>query len=119
MSQGAYQQMRLYFPSQAAAFSYLLFLLLYIPCVSTAAVITRELNKAWSWFSILWSLCLAYGVAVLFYQCATFNAHRAYSMIWIGSIICVYGLVVLGLAYIGKRGKRYDFIPVKTVFSSR
>lgn len=76
-----------YFVSKAAAFAYLLFILLYIPCVSTMAAIKQESNHKWMWFSILWSLLVAYTTAVLFYQVATFISHPLHCTIWISTIV--------------------------------
>jgi ferrous iron transport protein B len=59
-----YQQ----FGGKVGAFAYLLFILLYVPCASTMAVITKELNARWMVFSVVWSTGLAYAAAVLFYQ---------------------------------------------------
>lgn len=60
------------------AYAYLLFTLLYFPCVSVVAVIAKELNFKWAMFSVIWSTGLAYIIAALFYQIATLN-----SWIWI------------------------------------
>lgn len=60
-----------YFSSSISAYAYLLFILLYIPCVSTMAAIRQESSRRLMWFSILWSLGLAYSVAVIFYQIAS------------------------------------------------
>lgn len=65
------EQLRQHFGTSIAAYSYLLFILLYIPCVSTMAAIRQEATRRLMWFSIVWSIGLAYGVAVLFYQIAT------------------------------------------------
>lgn len=67
-------QLRQHFGSSIAAYSYLLFILLYIPCVSTMAAIRQEATRRLMWFSIVWSIGLAYGVAVLFYQIATLQS---------------------------------------------
>jgi len=75
------------FGGTAAAFSYLVFVLLYIPCVSTAAVIRRELNASWMWFSVLWSLALAYIVAVICYQVATFGIHPWSASAWVVTMV--------------------------------
>lgn len=56
------------------AYAYLLFTLLYFPCVSVVAVISKELNFKWALFSVVWSTGLAYLIAALFYQVATFNS---------------------------------------------
>lgn len=65
-----YGEMVRRFVNPAAAFAYLLFVLLYVPCASTMAVIRKELNTRWMVFSILWSTGLAYVTAVVFYQTA-------------------------------------------------
>jgi ferrous iron transport protein B len=79
------------FQSRAGAFAYLLFVLLYFPCVSATAVMAKELSKKWALFSVAWSTCLAYGVATCFYQLATFNAHRTHSSLHIMAIVISFG----------------------------
>ena len=67
-----------YFGGPIAAYSYMLFTLLYFPCVSVVAVIAKELDIKWALFSVAWSTGLAYIIAALFYQIATRN-----SLLWI------------------------------------
>ena len=56
------------FTSSAAAFSYLLFILLYCPCVSVVVMIFRELGFKWAAFSVVWTTGLAYVLAVGCFQ---------------------------------------------------
>lgn len=63
-----------YFGGPVEAYAYLLFTLLYFPCVSVVAVIAKELNIKWALFSVAWSTGLAYIIAALFYQIATQNS---------------------------------------------
>lgn len=94
-STGAYDVMRRHFDGGVGAFAYLLFVLLYFPCVSTAAVMARELNNYWTGFSMLWSLGLAYGVAVFFYQTATFTHHPTSALAWmLGIGVTLFGFLV-------------------------
>ncbi|MCR9192636.1 MAG: ferrous iron transport protein B [Gammaproteobacteria bacterium] len=86
------------FGSAKAAYAYLLFVLLYIPCVSTMAAIRQEATKPLMWASIGWSLVLAYGVAVLFYQMAI-GSHVLYLSIFMSTLV----LTVLVLAKLGGR----------------
>jgi len=51
-----------------AAFSYLVFILLYIPCVSTMAAIKEELGMRWMLFETALLPFVAYGMSVLVYQ---------------------------------------------------
>ena len=50
------------------AFSFLLFVLLYFPCVATIATLRREAGKVWAWFTVFHSLSLAWLVSFLVYQ---------------------------------------------------
>lgn len=111
ITRGVYGQMATRFGSPAAAFAYLLFILLYVPCVSTVAVIARELNRRWAIFSVTWMILVAYGVAVIFYQAVSFAQHPGYSLISIGLCLGLFVLIVLGLSvyarssrFSGKRG---------------
>lgn len=82
--------MSAYFSGKVGAFAYLIFVLLYFPCVSTTAVIAREIGKNWAIFSVLWTTFIAYGVAVLFYQTATWSQHPIATGMWILGISSVY-----------------------------
>lgn len=50
------------------AFSFLLFVLLYFPCVATIATLRREAGPRWAWFTVFHSLALAWLVSFLVYQ---------------------------------------------------
>lgn len=95
---GASQQMLLHFHSSASVFAYLLFILLYFPCVSTLAVIKSELGKSWAILSLTWSTFLAYGVSTLFYQFATFYQHPLTALVW----LLVSSLAILGVIVIAR-----------------
>lgn len=69
------------------AFAYLLFVLLYFPCVSVLATIARELNVFWAMFSVVWTTSLAYMLSVLFYQSATFFEHPERSCSWLITMV--------------------------------
>ena len=54
------------------AFSFMLFVLLYFPCVATIATLRREAGKGWAWFTVFHSLALAWLVSFLVYQIGTY-----------------------------------------------
>ncbi|WP_044183669.1 Fe(2+) transporter permease subunit FeoB [Phytobacter massiliensis] len=83
------------FGSPAAAYSYLIFVLLYIPCISVMGAIARESSRGWMGFSILWGLNIAYSLATLFYQTASFSQHPAYSLTCILAVI-LFNVLVIG-----------------------
>jgi len=85
-----------HFDGKIGAFSYLLFVLLYFPCISTTAVMLREINYRWAIFSIVWMTAVAYGTAVLFYQMATVTQHAQASLLWIAGIFLGFaGLIMM------------------------
>jgi ferrous iron transport protein B len=95
LSQDVYGLMYQRFDGRVGAIAYLLFVLLYFPCISTTAAMLRELNRAWTWFSVVWTTLVAYGVAVGFYQLATFTRHPSTSLMWLTGIVSVFvGVVV-------------------------
>ncbi|MDD2775040.1 MAG: ferrous iron transport protein B [Gallionella sp.] len=53
------------------AYSFMLFTLIYTPCLSAIATLkTESQSKAYTLFSLAWSLALAWGVSFVFYQAA-------------------------------------------------
>ena len=108
VSKSVYGVMVSRFDGKAGAFAYLLFILLYIPCVSTMAAIRQETNRRWMWFSTGWSLVVAYATAVLFYQVATVSQHPQQSLVWIvGLLLSAVLLVIFLRAREGIQGGRY------------
>jgi len=71
------------FDGQAGAFAYLLFILLYAPCVAATAAIYRETSAGWAAFTVAWTTGIAYITATIFYQTATFSKHPESSLSWI------------------------------------
>lgn len=96
MASGAMGMMSSKFANNAAAYSYLLFVLLYVPCVSVMGAIARESSRRWMAFSIFWGLNLAFSLATLFYQFATFADHPRYSSIAI-ALVVVFNLLVIAI----------------------
>lgn len=103
-----YGQMYQKFDGKIGAFAYLLFLLLYFPCVSTTAVMVRELNWKWSLFSVAWTTGIAYVIAVGFYQLATLIQHPKTSVLWIMWLSFMLFMVVFAL-------RRYGWQQIKVL----
>jgi ferrous iron transport protein B len=80
---GTFGAMARRFDGKAGAFAYLLFVLLYFPCVSATAAVYRETNRGWAIFVALWTTGLAYLTATVFYQIATFSRHPESSLLWL------------------------------------
>ena len=53
------------------AFTFMLFVLLYFPCVATVFTLRREAGRQWAWFMVFHSLILAWLVSFLIFQLAS------------------------------------------------
>ncbi len=80
------------FGSVSAAYAYLLFILIYVPCVAAVGAIYRETNLGWTVLVSSYLTILAWCVATVYYQLANFFAHP-------GSSSLLIALTVGGFAF--------------------
>lgn len=86
-----------------AAFAYLLFILLYTPCVAAMGAYVREFGPKFARFIGLWTMFLAYASAVIYYQATSFAAHPLSSSLWIGLMLIAFVIVYIRLKQIGQK----------------
>ncbi|KPN62131.1 ferrous iron transport protein B [Aliiroseovarius crassostreae] len=91
------------FDGQAGAFAYLLLILLYMPCVAALGAIWRETSPGWAMFAGGWTMAMAYGAAVLFYQIATFARHPLATGMWLAGIL---GALLVLFVLLKRAGRR-------------
>jgi len=94
------------FDGQVGAFAYLLFILLYSPCVAATAAIYREAGARWMWFALAWCTSMAWSASTLFYQLARFEQHPTTSLAWLTTITFVISLALLYMHRTGKANNK-------------
>lgn len=94
-----FTEMQSRFGGKKNAFAYLLFVLIYMPCVAVIAAIYREAGRNWAIFSVSYLTILAWIVATFYYQAATFHSHPATSTGWIA--LCA--AAITGFIFVLKR----------------
>ena len=99
------------FNGRLGAFAYLLFILLYMPCVATIGVIFKEIGAFWAVFSTLWSVTVAYAVSTIVYQLAggatdLTSALMTTIPVTAGALLAFWGLIRWG------RRRQTRLIPV-------
>ncbi len=77
------------FDGKIGAFAYLLFILLYFPCVAATGAMIRETSTGWGILGIAWTTGLAYASAVIFYQLATISQHPTQSILWVVCLLAI------------------------------
>ncbi len=87
-----------------SAFSYLVFVLLYVPCASTMGALRREVGWGWMAFSVVYAMVLAWTCATAVYQVGSFRAHPGASAMWLLACLGILGSVVAALRWWGDRG---------------
>ncbi len=59
-----------FFASPSVALSFLVFCLLYCPCLSSMAVLKQEIGRKWTFFAVIVQFCLAYLTTLFVYNLA-------------------------------------------------
>ena len=84
-----------WFPTMAAAFSFLVFNLLNSPCLAAISTMAQQMqSRKWFWFAIIFQNVFAYCVALMFYQFGLFMEGGSFG---IGTAAAV--VVLLGFLY--------------------
>lgn len=114
VSKTTFTAMETLFGGQLAAFSYLVFILLYTPCVATLGAMVREAGIRWMLFVAGWSTGVAYGSAVLVYQTGTWGQHPISSSVWIVTVL-TFLWVSLGAMKRHARKRDARLIPITAI----
>lgn len=91
------------FDGTLGAFSYLLFILLYSPCVSALGATLKETGAKWTGFIVLWSTFLAYSIATIAYQLGQLATATGPALGWIGLFVSMHLAVFGYLRYKGNQ----------------
>ncbi len=78
-------------------YAYLLFVLVYFPCLGAFGTIVRELGKGYGLLNALYLTLLGWIIATLFYQITV-----GHQLIWIAVPLVLLGLIVGLFTYLGK-----------------
>lgn len=116
VSVSTFSTMRDLFGGSLAAFSYLLFILLYMPCVATVGAIVKELGGFWATFSTLWSFVVAYSLAALWFQVGraiTDPSQITDALITGSSVTAICAALFWLLIHFGKRPAQASLIPTR------
>ncbi len=83
-----------YFASGASVLSYLVFCLLYFPCLSSVSVLSKEIGKKWTFFGVVIEFFVAYFLAMIVYNIALMIELG----LWWKVLLFVAGVVIILLS---------------------
>lgn len=108
-----YQVMQAAFVGQLGAFSYLLFILLYTPCVAAMGAIKNEVGSRWAGFAAIWSFTLAYLMATLCFQIGNFFVAPLMASISIIAVLLSFTAIYFWLKH---KGRKVLTIPISVSY---
>ncbi|GIX30475.1 MAG: ferrous iron transport protein B [Porticoccaceae bacterium] len=100
------------FDGALGAFAYLVFVLLYMPCVATLGAIYKEAGGFWAFFAAAWNTAVAYGLAVVVYQLGTLPRDPGESLLWVAGVLLLWAIayrLLFGAA--AREARRRGLIP--------
>lgn len=103
------------FSGPFAAFCYLVFVLLYAPCVAVLGAINKEAGWHWTLLVFGWSTGLAYITATVIYQIGTFSTNPLFSSLWIASMLTILTVFIVNLKRLSSKMVPKNLIPAVQV----
>ena len=97
------ERLSAFFDGRIGAFAYLLFILLYTPCLSALGAVAKEFGLKWAGAVAFWTTAQAYLLSTLFYQTAVISRHPSVSSGWIFGILLTEALIVAAMRFAGGR----------------
>ncbi|GGA93610.1 Fe(2+) transporter permease subunit FeoB [Agarivorans gilvus] len=98
-------QLTLHFTPESAV-SFMLFILLYMPCAAAMGALVKELGMRWARLIAVWSTLLAYSVSTVYYQLATWQqapVSASVLLLVIAMMMCTWVLFLKR-----KKAEQYD-----------
>lgn len=99
-----------YFSSASSVLSYLVFCLLYFPCLSSVGILGKEIGKKWTIFGCLSQFVVAYFIAMAFYNFAVLISLFGWWRVCLGMAI-IFAIVFALIAVIKRcrlKGRQCD-----------
>ncbi|MEQ8314569.1 MAG: ferrous iron transport protein B [Gammaproteobacteria bacterium] len=103
------------FASPFAAFCYLVFVLLYAPCVAVLGAVNKEAGWRWTLLVFSWSTGLAYITATVTYQIGTFANNPVFSSVWIVVSLAILASFIASLKRLSSKMVPNNLIQVVQV----
>lgn len=98
-----------YFSSPSSVISFLVFCLLYFPCIATTSVLLKEIGKKWTFIGILIEFLIAYLTAFFIYTLG--RCFEVFGFIKVLLVILLILILILSIKRIYKVFKKKKFCP--------
>lgn len=103
VAESTLQNLQLSFGSTWAAMAYLVFILMYMPCMAAMGAMVRELGNGWAKLIAVWTTVLAYCSAVLVYQVGQLLHSPVHASVMIAMALAIMAIFI---SLLKRRGRR-------------
>jgi len=97
------------FGTQYAVIAFLIFTLLYTPCVAALGAVYRETNAKWTVLVAVWTFIAAWMLATFYYQATNIFITPVVSLSWFVGIIITFIILFIILRRSGKPMRSYYY----------
>ena len=101
-----------YFASKSAVVSFLVFCLLYFPCVSTFSVLLKEIGKKWTFIGVLIEFIIAYLTAFIIYTVG--RCFEIFGFVRVFVVLLAIVLIILSVFVIYRKIKNRKTCPYES-----
>lgn len=91
------------FVSGHAAFAYLIFILLYTPCIAAMGAYVEEFGRPFAAFIATWTMMLGYTLAALYHNLMNFSLHPTLSSMIVLVVLAIWAVTYLIIRHKGSR----------------
>ncbi len=105
VSSGIFGNLQSHF-SAGGAFAYLIFILLYTPCVAAMGAYKREFGRNFSLFIASWTMFLAYASATIYYQVTNISSQPVNSISWIALMVVTSAAIITWMRKVGHKQQK-------------
>ncbi|PWI33887.1 ferrous iron transporter B [Vibrio albus] len=98
------------FVSANAAFAYLIFILLYTPCVAAMGAYVKDFGDKFAAFIASYTMLLAYTGAAFYHNLTHFGMHPVTSSVWITVVLGIWGGTYLCLKKQGQKKPQGEMV---------
>ncbi len=96
---GIFASMRNHFKNNShAAYAYLLFVLIYFPCLAALGALVREVGPLFGWIAVVYLTVLAWITSTLYYQISSGG-----QIVWIGVALLLLAGIILFFSALKKK----------------
>jgi ferrous iron transport protein B len=99
------------FNSPFSAFCYLVFVLLYAPCVAVLGAVNKEAGWKWTLLVFSWCTGLAYITSTVIYQVGVFRVDPVFSSLWITAMLTILIVFISNLKRLSRKMVPKNMIP--------